>query len=135
MRTLDNVGWTGLGEGSIFQASRSNLNFEVVSPIDNNKIEKVVNKVVIKRIRNWSTTDRHVQSFNRELRILNHFRGTSSIVQLRGIGWFYNWNTVSHITEPVLMLEEADATLQYLVSPHISLSSKIMLSKSSNPIS
>ncbi len=129
MRRLDRVDWKSVGAGSVFHVSSSNLQFNVVSSVNSNRSETVVNKVVIKRVREWSLSETNIRSFTRELRILHHLRGTSNIVELRGIGWFYNWETVHHLPEPVFVLEEAQQTLRDLVSPDVNLSARTMLSE------
>ncbi|KAI0535114.1 kinase-like domain-containing protein [Xylaria digitata] len=132
MRKLDDVVWQEVDIGSVFQVSRSSLDFRVMSPADSKRTHTVVNKLVIKRVKKWSMSESNIVSFNRELRILHHLQGTDNIVRLRGVGWFYNWDTARHIPEPVLMLEEALYSLQYLVSPIVQLSPITMLSESFN---
>ncbi|KAF2787900.1 hypothetical protein K505DRAFT_379281 [Melanomma pulvis-pyrius CBS 109.77] len=115
MRCLDHEKWSQFDRGSTFLVSTSNLDFRVVSSIDPNKEETVRNRVVIKRIKGWSMTESQVQAFNRELRVIDYFREAEHIVDLRGIGWFYNAESVSGIPEPVLMLEQAEAVLHDIV--------------------
>ncbi|KAI0544599.1 hypothetical protein F4679DRAFT_516712 [Xylaria curta] len=118
MKPLDDIAWKAFGSGSIFNVGRSNLQFETVTPMSNQP-RKVFNIIVIKRINNWSMTSDKIRSFNRELMILDHLRNEESIVTLRGIGWFYHSENLPSVPEPVIMLEEAFNTLQYVIGKHL----------------
>ncbi|KAK1836347.1 hypothetical protein QBC39DRAFT_326383 [Podospora conica] len=121
MRKLDGVLWDDIDAGSVFQVSRSQIRFRVEEWVRSDSAETgtIVNKVVIKRVKKWSMSPTNVRAFSRELRILDHMRDVNNIVRLRGVGWFYNWDTTRHIPEPVLLLEEAQHTLQYLVGSRL----------------
>lgn len=124
MRPLDSLGWTDFGQGTTFQASKARLEFEVRSLIDNSRDpESAVNRIAIQKTRGHYITERDIRAFNREIRILHHFRVCQNIVRLLGIGWIYHQELETPIPqpEPVLMLGEATFTLRELVGPQSNL--------------
>lgn len=134
MRPLDNLVWDDLdpdagNTGATFHVTKSNLEFDVVSPQNIKESKVVINRIVSKKTKNRAMTNRDIRSFNRELRILDSFHGTSNIVKLRGVGWLYNLDPVQPMPQPVLMLEEAQHTMRYLVSDQVNLSPRTMMGK------
>ena len=128
MRSFDKESWEELERGSMFSISRSVLNFEVRADALNQNNTVVVDcRVVIKRSNRGRTTSSDYRAFNRELRILDHMRGCSNIVTLRGVGWFYNYDWIQPVLQPVLVMEEAHATMQLLTKPEAKLTIQTMM--------
>jgi serine/threonine protein kinase len=140
MRSLDRERWRQLGSGATFQVSLSDLVFGVVNARNHSETEQVHERVVIKRPK-WhpglALDEDSRRSFIRELRILHHLQPHPNIVKLRGVGWFYEHENMTPCPKPLLILEPADHTLDYLINDtkeskawsdeRVNLSSKSML--------
>ena len=125
MRSLDSAIWKPLGKGTTFRVGGSKLKLSVASS-RNYRVKMVItNDIVIKRndVEGESMKKSQFKSFINELRVLSGLHGHPSIVQLQGVGWFYNEmsGNAQPIPKPVLMLEEAFRVLDYLIGPDVSL--------------
>lgn len=130
MQPLDGVQWASLGQGSAFQVSQSRLALQVVSGRNYTTTRTVENKIIIKRTladEGMTWGEAGMRTFVRELRVLHHLRRHPNIVQLRGVGWFYEFEGIDPCPKPVLMLEPAESTLDALVGNDVQLAPQTMM--------
>jgi serine/threonine protein kinase len=138
MRCLNDVESVQLGGGNDFKVSSAVLDLPVVSARDQRRLEIYHNKVIMKKLRKeltgLSMSRVDMATFVRELRVLNHLHGHDNIVQLRGVGWLYDFMEDERLTpcpKPILILEEAVGTLETIIdtSPDLSLRSEMYICK------
>lgn len=117
MRCLDRERWDDLDEGGTFQVSSSEISFEATAP-GHLEPRRIYNKIIIKQTKarnNASLAADAIKAVKTELIVLHRLQGHPNIVDLRGIGWLYDFEDRIPSPKPVLMLEPASCTLGHLL--------------------
>jgi serine/threonine protein kinase len=124
--------YTSIASGSTFRVTTTTALHSLPSAYQSSKYEQEKIRVVVKRPQGAgdlfdaegnSLDNLQLQSFLTELLILDHndIYEHENIVNLKGVGWYYNQFTLKPTAQPRIILEEAHSTLSSFLVTHSDL--------------
>ena len=118
MQPLNDVCCSKLADGTHFRIHRATFGTATSSaPGKPQPTRKLIIKRVLSFKQRVQVREAELALFTRELLILHHFRGQENIVQLQGVGWFYDClDDLTPDPKPALLIEEASQTLEKVIA-------------------